>query len=59
MADRDLGGDEALRDIRRLLMVLLIKLGATSEELGAALGMDSSTIRKTLPMRKIKAIIKQ
>ena len=38
MADKDLGGDEALRDIRRLLMVLLIKLGATSEELGAALG---------------------
>jgi hypothetical protein len=39
-----------------LLILLLLKLGATSEEIGAALDIDSSGIRKLLNVRKIKKI---
>jgi hypothetical protein len=35
---------------------LLLKLGATSEEIGAALGIDSSGVRKIFPVRGIKRI---
>lgn len=45
-----------LEHIKRLLIVLLVKLGATSEEIGLALRTDSSTVRKLLPMKKIKPI---
>ena len=48
--------DKQLEDIKRLLMVLLLKLGATSEELGLALEVDSSRIRQILPVRKIQKI---
>ncbi|WP_428325777.1 hypothetical protein [Nitrosopumilus sp.] len=43
-------------DIKRLLMLLLIKLGATSEEIGYALKLESSVIRKMLPSSKIKKL---
>jgi len=43
-----------LEDIKRLLILQLIKSGATSEEIGQALGIDSSTVRKMLPIKKIK-----
>lgn len=45
-----------IESVNRLLMLLLLKLGATSEEIGAALGMDSSGIRKLFPIRSIKKI---
>jgi hypothetical protein len=45
-----------IESIRRLLMLLLLKLGATSEEIGAALGIDSSGVRKIFPIRSIKKI---
>jgi hypothetical protein len=45
-----------LEQIKRLLMLLLIKLGATSEEIGLALKTDSSTVRKLLPIKKIRLI---
>ena len=45
-----------LESVKRLLMLLLLKLGATSEEIGAALGIDSSGIRKIFPIRSIKKI---
>lgn len=45
-----------LEHIKRLLILLLVKLGATSEEIGLALKMNSSVVRKLLPMRKIKPI---
>lgn len=47
---------EELQSIRKLLILLLVKLGATSEEIAQALGMDSSTVRKMLPIQKIKKI---
>jgi NADH/NAD ratio-sensing transcriptional regulator Rex len=45
---------EALDDIKRLLMALLLKFGASSQEIAAALGVDSSAIRKMFSMKAIK-----
>jgi hypothetical protein len=45
-----------IESLNRLLMLLLLKLGATSEEIGAALEVDSSSIRKLFPIRSIKKI---
>jgi hypothetical protein len=45
-----------MESIKRLLIVLLLKLGATSEEIGPALGVDPSGIRKLFPLRGIKKI---
>ena len=45
-----------LQDVKKLLILLLLKLGATSQEIGGALGVDSSAIRKMLPIRSIKKI---
>lgn len=43
-----------LEDIKRLLIVLLLKLGASSQEIGVALGVDSSVVRKMFSMKSIK-----
>lgn len=43
-----------LESIKRLLIALLLKLGATSQEIGLALGIDSSNIRKMFPVKKIR-----
>ncbi len=43
-----------LQSIKKLLILLLIKYGATSEEIGNAVGLDSSAIRKMFPMKKTK-----
>ncbi len=45
-----------LESIKRLLITLLLKLGASSEEIGLTLGVDSSAVRKMFPMKKIKKI---
>jgi hypothetical protein len=45
-----------LEYIKRLLILLLVKLGATSEEIGLAIKADPSTVRRLLPMKKIKPI---
>jgi len=45
-----------LKDIKRLLIVLLLKLGASSQEIGAALDVDSSAIRKMFSMKSIKKL---
>ena len=47
-----------LEDIKRLLMLLLMKLGSTSEELALALQVDSSAVRRAMPGRQIKKIVK-
>lgn len=49
-------GDQ-LEDIKRLLMLLLLKLGATSEEMGLALQVDSSVVRKMMPGRQVRRIV--
>ncbi len=45
-----------IESVKRLLILLLLKLGATSQEIGAALGIDSSGIRKLIPVRNIRKI---
>ncbi len=42
--------------IKRLLILLLLKLGATSQEIGDSLGVDSSVIRKMMPVRSVKKV---
>jgi len=42
--------------VKRLLVLLLLKLGSTSGEIGAALGVDSSAIRKMFPVSSVKKI---
>jgi hypothetical protein len=45
-----------IESVKRLLILLLLKLGATSQEIGMALGIDSSAIRKLFPIRNVKKI---
>lgn len=40
--------------IRKLLMALLVKAGADSNEIGSVLGLNASTVRHIFPFRKIK-----
>ena len=42
--------------VKRLLILLLLKLGSTSEEIAAALNVDPSLIRKMVPSRKVKKL---
>jgi len=45
---------QELEAIKKLLILISIKSGANSEEIGRAVGIDSSTIRRMFPMRKTK-----
>jgi hypothetical protein len=45
---------QELQSIKKLIVLLLIKCGATSEEIGHALGVDSSRVRQMFPMRRAK-----
>jgi len=47
-----------LEDIKRLLMVLLLKLGSTSDEIAVALNVTPGRVRQLLPTKKVKKIIK-
>jgi len=53
MTDRTAGELEA---IKKLLILLLVKLGSTSEEIGAALGVHHSRVRQLVPTSKVKKI---
>jgi hypothetical protein len=60
MTNRKTGGgqspDPVVREIqviKKLLMLLLIKCGATSDEVDLAVGMGASNIRAAFPIRKI------
>ena len=50
------GEVKELENIKRLLIALLVKLGASLQEIGLALGVDSSVVRKMFPVKKIKKI---
>lgn len=43
-----------LRQVKSLLILLLLKLGTTSDELDIAVGMGAGNIRTMFPIRKIK-----
>ena len=49
--------DRQLEDLKRLLILLLMKLGSTSEEIAVALQVDPSLIRRTIPTRRVKKIV--
>jgi DNA-directed RNA polymerase specialized sigma subunit len=48
--------EKQLDEIKRLLMVLLFKLGSTSEEVALALNVDSSRVRQIMSAKKIERI---
>lgn len=48
-----------LQRIRNLLMLLLMKQGATSDELDIAVRMGAANIRGMLPAKKIKRLSKE
>lgn len=48
-----------LEMIRKLLIVGLVKLGSTQDELGAALGMHRTTIARMFPNGFLKEIAKK
>lgn len=50
--------DKNLEDIKRLLILLLVKLDSTSEEIATALQVDASGVRKMIPFRQVKRIVK-
>ena len=45
-----------LQPMEKLLIVLLAKLGSTSDEIGQALGVDASVFRKLISFSKIKRL---
>lgn len=45
---------QELESIKKLLILISIKSRANSEEIGHAVGIDSSTIRRMFSMRKTK-----
>lgn len=45
---------EELIAIKRLLVLLLLKLGTPQEELGLALQLDASNVSRLMPARKVK-----
>ena len=51
--------DRQLEDVKRLLVLLLMKLGSPSDEIALALQVDSSSVRKLLPGRKVKKIVSE
>ena len=50
--------EKHLEDIKRLLVLLLIKLDSTSEEIATALRVDSSAVCRMISFRQIKRIMK-
>ena len=50
---------EELEMIRKLMIVGLVKLGLTQDELGSALGMHRTTIARMFPQGLLKEIAKK
>lgn len=49
-------GLETLDDIKKLLILLLIKVGSSSDEIAAALNVHPSRVRQLVPSRKVTKI---
>ena len=49
--------EKELDSIKKLLVLLLLKAGATQDEVGAALGIDRSTISRWFPGIRIQKFI--
>jgi hypothetical protein len=50
------GAAKEIEAVKRLLILLLLKLGATSDEIGLALNLDSSRVRQLIPVSKVQKI---
>lgn len=46
---------DVLSDIKKLLILALIKQGVQSKEIAAVLGVDPAIITRMVPSRKLKA----
>jgi len=46
-----------LEAVKKLLILLLLKFGSTSQEIGGALGVDSSAVRRLVPARGVKKLV--
>jgi predicted ArsR family transcriptional regulator len=55
MAEKDQKESEA---VKRLLILLLYKLGSSSDEIAGALGVAPSAVRTMVPSQGIKRIVK-
>lgn len=49
--------DKEMLEVKRLLMLLLVKLGATSDELAVALQVDASAVRRSFPIKSIRKLV--
>lgn len=49
-----LAAEEELIAIKKLIMLLLLKAGASQDEVAAALGVDQSSVSRMFPGVKIK-----
>ena len=47
---------EELEAVKRLLMVLLLKLGASPDEIAVALNVSGRRVRQVMPVGKVKKI---
>lgn len=45
-----------LEATKKLLILLLMKLGTSSDEIGLALGVTGRAVRKTIPSSKVKKL---
>jgi hypothetical protein len=48
---------QELDAIKRLIILLLVKLGSDSKEIAGALGLDGSAVRRLFPTRDVKKLI--
>ena len=51
--EKDESKQNELRAVRNLLILLLIKSGATAEEIGKALGVTGRQVRRMVPLKGI------
>ena len=49
-------GISEIEGVKRLLMLLLLKIGTPSKEIGTALDIHSSIIRRMFPSKEIRKI---
>lgn len=57
MADKELGSNNELENIKKLLILLLLKLGTSQSEIAATLGISQPSVSRMIP-GKIKPLEK-
>ena len=49
MADKDLSSKNELENIKKLLILLLLKLGTSQSDIASTLGISQSTVSRMIP----------